>query len=97
MFGASDAWRAKQTIVVWLTHHALVMYNMHMGSGGSKTTEWVTPKAIADVLGVHRSTVVRWVTMGRVAAIRTPGGRVLINKAELERITAEPVEPQLAA
>ncbi len=54
--------------------------------------EWLTPKDIANALGVHRNTVARWVTTGRLSAIRTPSGRVRINVADLNRILSEPAE-----
>jgi len=48
--------------------------------------------AACDLLGIDRSTLVRWVQSGRItAALKMPGatGSYLFERAEVERIVAE--------
>lgn len=46
----------------------------------------------ADVLGVHRATVLRWVAAGKLSVIhrgRGPNGAVVLSRREVERIARE--------
>lgn len=36
--------------------------------------EWLTTREVADLFGVDRKTVTRWVIAGRISTVRTPGG-----------------------
>lgn len=47
----------------------------------------------AELLGVSDDTVRRWVDSGRLAARRTPGGRRVIDGAELARFAADQARP----
>lgn len=56
--------------------------------------EWLTTREVAAVLGVNRSTVLRWIAAGRLRAIRIPtvgkgNGHTRINVAELKKITEQ--------
>ncbi len=41
------------------------------------------------MLRVDRSTVLRWIRLGQLQAIRTPGGHVRIRRADAERLMGE--------
>lgn len=48
-------------------------------------TQWLTIDEAAQVCGVHRRTVYRWLREGRLVVVRTPSGRVRIDAACLLR------------
>jgi excisionase family DNA binding protein len=52
-----------------------------------------TPSQVGRLLGVHKSTVRRWVRSGEVTAIRLPGGAYRIREAEIKRLS-KPVGKQ---
>jgi len=41
---------------------------------------------VAEILGVDRHTVVKWIKEGRIKAIRLPSGRYRIPESEVRRI-----------
>ena len=45
-----------------------------------------TPEELAEICRVHVSAVRRWITTGRLRAIRLPGGMYRISPAEVERL-----------
>ena len=60
------------------------------------SNKWITTHEVAELFGVHHSTVVRWIQRGELPAIRA--GRVYrINKSQLKayivrQATAPPIE-----
>ena len=58
---------------------------------------------VAERFDVSRSTVARWVALGHLTAVRTPGGRRRVRPEDVERLfdqglsEATPVEPTEAA
>jgi excisionase family DNA binding protein len=56
----------------------------------SSTHDLLTTAQVADIAGVDRSTVTRWVGADKLTpAIRTPGGALLFARADVERLAAE--------
>jgi excisionase family DNA binding protein len=53
-----------------------------------ETTLWLDLSDAAQLLGVHFSTLRRWVDTGKVPCIRTPGGRRRFRRSELEAFLA---------
>jgi len=51
-----------------------------------ETSEFVTISQAAEILGAKHRTFREWVYQGRIAAIRTPGGRYLLRRADIEDI-----------
>lgn len=49
----------------------------------SDTTEWVSLRQAADLLGVHPATVRNWADKGELASRRTPGGHRRFRKSDL--------------
>jgi putative resolvase len=47
---------------------------------------FVDSSEVARRMGVDRDTVGRWIRLGQVRAIRTPGGRWRIPRSELDRL-----------
>ena len=45
-----------------------------------------SPKKLADACGVSKKCVYGWIRTGRVAAITTPSGRLLISEPEFSRV-----------
>lgn len=45
---------------------------------------WLTLAVVADELDVSTRTVQRWVENGDLAAVRLPGGRLRVQRAELD-------------
>ena len=41
---------------------------------------------VAEILGVSRHTVVKWIKEGRIRAIRLPSGRYRIPESEVKKI-----------
>jgi excisionase family DNA binding protein len=56
----------------------------------SRSTEFISAKEIAEVLGVSRNTVLRWIRLGLVEATRLPGGTYRVPRTELERLKKTP-------
>lgn len=50
-----------------------------------ETTEWVSLRRAADILGVHPATVRNWADKGELPTRRTPGGHRRFNKDDLVR------------
>lgn len=66
----------------------------------SDTSEWVSLRKAADILGVHPATVRNWADKGDIASRRTPGGHRRFNRDELMRYAQSqgelpPVEVQV--
>lgn len=49
-------------------------------------TEWLTTREVADMFGVDRKTVTRWVIAGRIATVRTPGGHHRFPAAQIKAL-----------
>jgi len=49
----------------------------------SESSEWVSLRQAADLLGVHPATVRNWADRGEIASRRTPGGHRRFRKADL--------------
>ena len=47
-------------------------------------TGLLTTREVADLLGVHTETVLRWTRRGQLPAIRLPGGAVRFREDELD-------------
>jgi excisionase family DNA binding protein len=63
---------------------------MVMLSMTGESTEYLTPREVAEQLHVTQGTVVRWVRLGLVEGIRLPGGQYRIPKSEIERLKRTP-------
>lgn len=48
--------------------------------------EYITPGQAADLLGVTRDTIRRYVDTGLLEGIKTPGGQRRIDRASLEQV-----------
>lgn len=61
----------------------------------SDTTEWVSLRKAADILGVHPATVRNWADRGDISSRRTQGGHRRFSKDDLLRHaqTAEELQP----
>jgi excisionase family DNA binding protein len=55
-----------------------------------ESTEYLTPREVAEQLHVSQGTVVRWVRLGLVEGIRLPGGQYRIPKSEIDRLKKTP-------
>jgi excisionase family DNA binding protein len=55
-----------------------------------ESTEYLTPREVAEQLHVSQGTVVRWVRLGLVEGIRLPGGQYRIPKSEIDRLKRTP-------
>lgn len=51
-----------------------------------ETSEFVTVSQAVIILGAKLRTFREWVYQGRIAAVRTPGGRYLLRRADVEEI-----------
>lgn len=50
------------------------------------TYDLLTPAEVAEIFGVDTRTITAWHRAGKLAAIRTPGGRTLrFRRSEIER------------
>jgi excisionase family DNA binding protein len=54
-------------------------------------SEYLTTGQAAEELGVSAETVRRWVKAGLVPAMVTPGGRHLIDRADLDKLRPRPL------
>lgn len=66
----------------------------------SDTSEWVSLRRAAELLGVHPATVRNWADRGDLPSRRTPGGHRRFNRADLMRYArpeedVQPVEVQV--
>lgn len=66
----------------------------------TETSEWVSLRQAADILGVHPATVRNWADKGDLPSRRTPGGHRRFRKADLTQYAAtqgelQPLEVQL--
>jgi excisionase family DNA binding protein len=66
----------------------------------TETTEWVSLRQAADLLGVHPATVRNWADKGDLASRRTPGGHRRFRKADLMALSqqhgdVQPLEVQV--
>ena len=61
----------------------------------SETSEWVSLRQAADILGVHPATVRNWADKGDLPSRRTPGGHRRFRRADLLHYakTQEEVQP----
>ncbi len=51
--------------------------------------EFLSPRDACIVLGVSYITLWRWIREGRIKAIRSPSGRYLIPRSEIDRLRGE--------
>jgi excisionase family DNA binding protein len=56
--------------------------------------EWLTTGQAAELLGVSRSTVVRYIEAGTLEARRLPGGHWRIRRNEAERLLRDDSESE---
>jgi excisionase family DNA binding protein len=56
----------------------------------AESTEYLTPREVAEQLHVSQGTVVRWVRLGLVEGIRLPGGQYRVPKSEIDRLKKTP-------
>ncbi len=66
----------------------------------TETSEWVSLRQAADLLGVHPATVRNWADKGDLPSRRTPGGHRRFRKADLTQYAAaqgelQPLEVQV--
>lgn len=51
--------------------------------------EWLTTRRAAELMGVSRDTIARWIRLGQLPAMRLPSGQYRVRRAEIERLMAE--------
>jgi excisionase family DNA binding protein len=51
--------------------------------------EWLKTEQVARLLQVNRATVTRWIRLGQLRAVRTPGGTYRIPRRDVERLIRE--------
>lgn len=50
-------------------------------------SEFMTPKEVATLLGVHPASVRRWIKTGQLKAIQVKcGGKIFVRKCEINRL-----------
>lgn len=64
-------------------YHAVVKPRQQQAK---ETSEFVTVSQAVAILGAKLRTFREWVYQGRIAAIRTPGGRYLLRRVDVEEI-----------
>ena len=54
-------------------------------------TEYYTPKQAAEILGIHKQTVAKWIKSKKLASVKIGGGRWSrkIPRSEIERMASE--------
>jgi excisionase family DNA binding protein len=52
----------------------------------SETKELMTPSEVGKALRVDAKTVIRWVTLGRLRGIKTPGGQTRLYAEDIRAI-----------
>ncbi len=75
----------KQKIAARRRHqyHAVVKPRQQQAK---ETSEFVTVSQAVEILGAKLRTFREWVYQGRIPAVRTPGGRFLLRRADVEEI-----------
>lgn len=58
---------------------------------------YLTSGQVAEILGVNRATVRRWVNTGRIPAIKLPSGVARFRPEDIEAITATGLPAETAA
>jgi excisionase family DNA binding protein len=56
--------------------------------------EWLTTGQAAELLGVHRSTLLRYVEEGRLPARRLPTGHYRVRREDLEKLLEQGEQPE---
>jgi excisionase family DNA binding protein len=59
-----------------------------LGTWRAQVTGALDVDAAAGMIGVSRETLYRWMRSGRVRFLRRPGGRRLLEEAEIQRLRA---------
>lgn len=67
-------------------------YNSDVSESGH---DLLTSIEVAEMLRVHRATVLRWAREGRIRALPLPGRGVRFRRSDVERILAD--TPEVAA
>jgi excisionase family DNA binding protein len=57
-------------------------------------TGLLTAREVAELVGVHTETVLRWVRRGELAAIRLPGGAIRLREEDVEAWLEERATPR---
>jgi len=54
-------------------------------------TEYYTPRQAAEILGIHKQTVAKWIKSKKLASVKIGGGRWSrkILRSEIERMASE--------
>lgn len=55
--------------------------------------EWLSVNQAAEYVGVHPKTIRKWYRAGRLAAFRTAGGPIRIDRADLDAVTVRLIPP----
>jgi excisionase family DNA binding protein len=53
----------------------------------------LTTAEVAELLGVDRHTVSRWIRLGQLRAVRLPSGQFRIRRTDVDKLLAEDQEP----
>lgn len=53
---------------------------------------YIKPKEAADILGVSRFTIYRWIRQRKLTGYKTPGGRLMVSTEEIEKLYKKEVE-----
>ncbi len=56
---------------------------------GGALEEFLSPHDACRILGISYITLLRWIRGGRVKAVRSPSGRYLIPRGEIEKLKGE--------
>ena len=59
--------------------------------------KYLSPRELADALGMARPTIIRWLKRGWIEHTTLPNGRRLIHPSELERLLPGGIEAQPVA
>ena len=59
--------------------------------------KYLSPRELADALGMARPTIIRWLKRGWVEHTTLPNGRRLIHPSELERLLPGHIEAHAVA
>lgn len=51
--------------------------------------KFLKPREAAKMLGVSRHTVYAWIRKGKLKAYKTPGGRMMVSREEVENLFKE--------
>ena len=58
------------------------------------SSELLTTRTVAKLLGVSQSTVERWIGLDRLKAIKLPSGHYRIRRSEVDRILRDQDSPE---